>query len=304
MTTYSTLVSVDELQALMEARAKLMVFDCSFDLMKPEAGAAQYREAHLPGAVYADLDADLSASHGLPGPDGRVIVAQEADRPASGGRHPLPSREKFAAWLSSVGFANDMQAVVYDRNGANYCGRLWWMLQWAGHEAAAVLDGGLQAWQAAGLPLARGDEPSHFQSNFVPGEPRAALVDTPTVVRRLQDPAQTLIDARAAPRYRGEVEPLDPIAGHIPGALNRPFSDNLAPDGRFKPAAQLRAEFEALLGGRNPATVVHHCGSGVSAVPNLLAMRIAGLGSTGLYAGSWSEWSNTPGLPTRQGAEP
>jgi len=304
MTTYSTLITVDELQALMDAKAKLMVFDCSFDLMKPETGAAQYREAHIPGAVYAHLDADLSAKHGAPGPDGRVIVAHEADRPASGGRHPLPSRQKFAAWLSSVGFAGDMQAVVYDRNGANYCGRLWWMLQWMGHEAAAVLDGGLQAWQAAGRPVASGDEPAHFQSHFEPGPPRVALVDTRTVAARLDDPAQTLVDARAAPRYRGEVEPLDPIAGHIPGALNRPFSDNLAPDGRFKPAAQLRAEFEALLGGRDPATVVHHCGSGVSAVPNVLAMRIAGLGSTGLYAGSWSEWSNTPGLPTRQGAEP
>ena len=302
--TYSTLISVSQLQALVDARAPLRIFDCTSDLMKPEAGPAQYLEAHIPGAVYASLDTDLSARHGRPGSHGQVLVAQEADQPASGGRHPLPSREKFAAWLSAVGLANDMQAVVYDRNGANYCGRLWWMLKWMGHDAVAVLDGGLQAWQAAGLPVNTGEEPAHFQTNFVPGAPRVRLVDTKTVAAGLNDPAQTLIDARAAPRYRGEVEPLDPIAGHIPGALNRPFADNLASDGRFKPAEQLRAEFEALLAGRDPATVVHHCGSGVSAVPNVLAMQIAGLGTPALYAGSWSEWSNTPGLPTRQGPEP
>ncbi|PZQ65114.1 MAG: sulfurtransferase [Variovorax paradoxus] len=302
--THTTLISVSQLQALTDAKAPLRIFDCTFDLMKPEAGPAQYLDAHIPGAVYANLDTDLSARHGHPGPHGQVLVAQEADKPASGGRHPLPSREKFAAWLSSVGLSNDMQAVVYDRNGANYCGRLWWMLKWMGHDAVAVLDGGLQAWQAAGLPVNTGEEPAHFQTNFVPGAPLVRLVDTKTVAAGLDDPAQTLIDARAAPRYRGEVEPLDPIAGHIPGALNRPFADNLAADGRFKPAEQLRAEFEALLAGRDPATVVHHCGSGVSAVPNVLAMQIAGLGTPALYAGSWSEWSNTPGLPTRQGPQP
>lgn len=300
---YTTLITAEQLMALQRADAPLMVFDCSFELMNPEAGPQHYRTAHVPGALYANLDTDLSAPHGAPGAHGEVVVAQDEGRPASGGRHPLPSREKFAAWLSSVGFANDMQAVVYDRNGANYCGRLWWMLQWMGHEAAAVLDGGWQAWQAAGGAAAEGEEASRFQSNFVPGAPRVELADTQRVLARLEQPGQTLIDARAAARYRGEVEPLDPIAGHIPGALNRPFTENLGPDGKFKPAGQLRAEFEALLGGRDPATVVHHCGSGVSALPNLLAMRIAGLGPTALYAGSWSEWSNTPGLPTRQGAQ-
>jgi thiosulfate/3-mercaptopyruvate sulfurtransferase len=301
---YQTLISADQLLALLAAQdRRLMVFDCSFDLMKPDAGAEQYRAAHIPGAVYANLDTDLSAKHGVPGAHG-VVVAQDDGPPASGGRHPLPSRERFAAWLSSVGFANDMQAVVYDRNGANYCGRLWWMLQWMGHQAAAVLDGGLQAWQAAGGTTSRGDEPAHFQSNFVAAAPLVALVGRQQVASRLEQPGQTLVDARAAARYRGEVEPLDPIAGHIPGALNRPFADNLGPDGKFKPAAQLRAEFETLLAGRDPATVVHQCGSGVSALPNLIAMRIAGLGTTALYAGSWSEWSNTPGLPTRQGPAP
>ena len=302
--TYTTLISAIQLKALQAAHPALMVFDCSFDLTRPEVGARHYAEAHIPGARHADLDAHLSARHGAPGNSGVVVASADEGEPASGGRHPLPSRQKFAAWLSSVGFANDMQAVVYDRNGSTYCGRLWWMLKWMGHDAVAVLDGGLAAWQAAGYPVVAGEEPAPFRSNFVAGPALVALTDTASVARRLDDPAQTLIDARGAQRYRGEAEPMDPIAGHIPGALNRPFTENFAPDGTFKPAAQLRAEFEALLAGRDPATVVHHCGSGVSAVPNVLAMQLAGLGPTALYAGSWSEWSNTPGLPTRQGSQP
>ena len=205
-------------------------------------------------------------------------------------------------WLSSVGFANDMQAVVYDRQGANYCGRLWWMLKWAGHDAVAVLDGGLQAWQAAGGAVNSGEEPAHFQAHFQLGEPLRRLATADEVLAGLDQPArQTVIDARAGARYRGEVEPLDPVAGHIPGALNRPFAENIGADGRFKPAAVLRAEFEALLGDRSPATVVHQCGSGVSAVPNLLAMEVAGLGSTALFAGSWSEWCSDPARPVEKG---
>jgi len=298
---YTTLISVEQLQALHASGAPLMVFDCSFDLAQPQAGARQYAEAHIPGAVYANLDTNLSAPHGTPGKDGTVIAAPDLGPPASGGRHPLPSRERFAEWLSSVGFSNDMQAVVYDRNGANYCGRLWWMLQWAGHEAVAVLDGGLQAWQAAGGAVTGREEASRFQSNFVLGDERAELVVTDTVLARLGDAGQTVIDARAAPRYRGEVEPLDPVAGHIPGALNRPFAQNIGADGRFKPAAQLREEFDTLLAGRDPASVVHQCGSGVSAVPNLLAMRIAGYAPTGLYAGSWSEWCSDASRPVERG---
>lgn len=294
---HTTLITAEQLMALRDAGARLMVFDCSFDLMNPAAGEEQYRQAHIPGAVYAHLDHALS-DKGTPDAHGHYVPHADA---ASGGRHPLPSREKFAVWLSSVGFANDMQAVVYDRNGANYCGRLWWMLKWAGHEAAAVLDGGLQAWQAAGGEVARGSEPSHFQSNFELRAPLRTLATTQDVARRLGQPQQTLVDARAAPRYRGEVEPLDPVAGHIPGALNRPFQQNVGPDGKFKPAAQLRAEFEQLLAGRDPATVVHHCGSGVSAVPNLVAMEVAGLGPTALYAGSWSEWCRDPLLPVEKG---
>ncbi|MCY1165125.1 MAG: sulfurtransferase [Pseudomonadota bacterium] len=297
---YTTLISVEQLQALIASSKPLRIFDCTFDLMQPGAGEKQYLESHIPGATYANLDTALSAKHGVPGAHG-VVTAGGADQPASGGRHPLPNREKFATWLSSVGFANNMQAVVYDRNGANYCGRLWWMLKWAGHDNVAVLDGGLQAWVAAGAAVNSGEEPAHFQSNFELAPEKVRLVATKTVEDNLGRPVQTLIDARGAPRFRGEVEPMDPVAGHIPGALNRPFNQNLGTDGKFKPAAQLKAEFEALLGGRDPATVVHHCGSGVSAVPNIIAMEIAGLGTAGLYAGSWSDWCSDPSRPVAQG---
>lgn len=301
MTTYTTLISAPDLQSLIASGAPLMVFDCSFDLTQPTAGAQQYEQAHIPGAVYADLNENLSAKHGAPGATG-TLTAHEADQPASGGRHPLPSRERFAMWLSSVGFANGMQAVVYDRQGANYCGRLWWMLKWAGHDAVAALDGGLQAWQAAGGAVASGAEPTRFQSNFELNPPLRQLATAADVLARLQQPGQqTVIDARAGARYRGEVEPLDPVAGHIPGALNRTFTENIGADGRFKLAPVLRAEFDALLAGRDPATVVHQCGSGVSALPNLLAMEVAGLGKTALFAGSWSEWCSDPARPVEKG---
>ena len=298
--TYTTLVSATELQSLVASGAPLMVFDCSFDLTQPSAGAQQYADAHIPGAIYANLDTDLSALHGAPGATG-TVTAHEADEPASGGRHPLPSRERFAIWLSSVGFANGMQAVVYDRNGANYCGRLWWMLKWAGHDAVAVLDGGLQAWEAAGGAVESGPAPRRARGQFALKPALRRLVHTDEVLQQLGRPTQTLIDARGAARYRGETEPLDPVAGHIPGALNRPFTDNLGADGRFKPREQLQAEFDALLAGRDAVGVVHHCGSGVSAVPNVLAMELAGYPPAALYGGSWSEWSRTPGLPMAQG---
>ena len=286
---YSTLISAAQLQSLLTADQPVMVFDCSFELMQPEAGDAQFSQAHIPGAVRADLDRHLSA--------------QGALEAASGGRHPLPSRESLVAWLSSIGFANNMQAVVYDRQGVNYCGRLWWLLKWVGHENVAVLDGGWQAWLASGGAAQSGlDAASHQVSNFALEPAHAALVTTETVAKQLGRPTQTLVDARGTPRFRGEVEPLDPVAGHIPGALNRPFNLNLDANGQFKPAAELRAEFEVLLSGRDPTTVVHHCGSGVSAVPNIIAMEVAGMGRTALYAGSWSEWCSDPGKrPCAQG---
>jgi thiosulfate/3-mercaptopyruvate sulfurtransferase len=287
---YTTLISSPQLADLQASGQPLMVFDCSFELMQPGAGEQQYLQAHIPGAVRADLDLHLSA-------------AKTATDAASGGRHPLPSRETFAAWLSSIGFTPTMQAVVYDRQGANYCGRLWWLLKWVGHEAVAVLDGGLQAWQAHGGATESTTTPHSPtpESKYTLARTNIDLVATETIANQLGRPVQTLIDARGAPRFKGEVEPLDPVAGHIPGALNRPFNLNLGPDGKFKPAAELRAEFEALLAGRDPATVVHHCGSGVSAVPNLIAMEVAGLGRTALYAGSWSEWCSNPARPCAQG---
>jgi thiosulfate/3-mercaptopyruvate sulfurtransferase len=280
---YTTLISATDLQTLMASGQPLLVLDCSFDLMNPDAGRQQFEAQHVPGAVYVHLDQHLSDKTG-------------PDR-ASGGRHPLPSRDTLAARLHAIGLGSGMQAVVMDRQGANYCGRLWWMLKWCGHEAVAVLDGGLAAWQAAGGALVGGPSPVAAPQRFELKPSLAPSLGAQDIAQRLGDPGLTLIDARAAARFRGEVEPLDPVAGHIPGALNRPFADNLGPDGRFKPAERLRAEFETLLAGRDPSSVVHHCGSGVSAIPNLLAMEIAGLGRTALFPGSWSEWCNTPGLP-------
>jgi thiosulfate/3-mercaptopyruvate sulfurtransferase len=267
-----------------------MVFDCSFDLMNPQAGPQMFEQAHIPGAVYANLDTALSAK-GAPYPGGA----------ASGGRHPLPTRESFAKWLGSVGFDNTMRAVVYDRQGVNYCGRLWWMLKWLGHAQVAVLDGGLQAWQAAGGDVEGGLAAQHPPVQFALSEPLVKLVDATHVLQHIGASTQHVIDARGTPRFKGEVEPIDPVAGHIPGALNRPFTQNTGADGLFKPADVLRAEFEALLGSRDAADVVHQCGSGVSAVPNLLAMEVAGLGLSALYAGSWSDWCSDPSRPVAQG---
>ena len=288
---HTTLISCAELQRLQATDTPLAVFDCTFDLMNPALGPEQFAQNHIAGALHANLDSALSTHHPTVG-----------DEPAaSGGRHPLPARSTFARWLGNQGVNAQTQVVVYDRNGVNCAGRLWWMLKWCGHEAVAVLDGGLQAWQAAGGALESGAAHRPATTTFTLRTPLTELVDTAQVLAHLGHTTQTVLDARAAPRYRGEVEPLDPIAGHIPGALNRPFGGNLSASGHFKTPAELRAEFEQLLAGRDPSTVVHHCGSGVSAVPNILAMELAGLGRQALYAGSWSEWSNTPGTPVERG---
>ncbi len=284
---FTHLISVDELKTLQASGAPRMVFDCSSELGNPAKADEMFAARHIAGAQQAHLERDLSA--------------HDPAHAVNGGRHPLPKRELFAQTLQALGFNNAMQAVVYDRQGANYCGRLWWMLKWAGHDAVAVLDGGLQAWEAARGAVESGPPIARPRGDFTLKPALRRLVLTPEVVQHLEQPTQTLIDARGGPRYRGEVEPLDPIAGHIPGALNRPFTDNLGADGRFKPAAQLRAEFEQLLAGRDAAGAVHHCGSGVSAVPNVLAMELAGYPPAALYAGSWSEWSRTPGLPVAKG---
>lgn len=286
-TPYTALISPAQLQALIASGAPLMVFDCSFDLAQPALGEQQYLQAHIAGAQYVHLDRHLSAGPG--------------DQPASGGRHPLPSREHFAQWLASIGFANGMQAVVYDRSGSCQCARLWWMLKWAGHDAAAVLDGGWQAWQQAGGATAAGQEPPRASTTFALHPPLRQLVTVGEVQSRLGSAGQTIVDARGEARYRGEVEPLDPVAGHIPGALNRPFGLNLQEDGHYKTPALLRQEFDTLLAGRPAASVVHQCGSGVSCIPNLLAMELAGYAPTALFAGSWSQWCADPARPVARG---
>jgi len=284
---YTLLITTEQLQQLHRDGTPVAVLDCSFDLMKPEAADSLFEAEHVAGALQAQLDRDLST--------------HDATLAVNGGRHPLPRREAVAQWLGRLGIGNDTQVVVYDRNAGNYCGRLWWMLKWLGHDAVAVLDGGLQAWKAAGGALASGQASPGQPARFDVRPPLRELVLTDRVVSQLNQPDQTLVDARGAPRYRGEVEPLDPIAGHIPGALNRPFTDNFTPDGHFKSADVLKSEWTQLLAGRPASSVVHHCGSGVSAVPNLIAMELAGFGRTALYAGSWSEWSRTPGLPCAKG---
>lgn len=281
------LISASDLHNALHDEKPIWVFDCSNDLGHPEQGLSQFLSGHIPGAVHLHLETDLSDhEHGI-----------------NGGRHPLPSRERISAFLQRLGFSSNMQAVAYDRQGGIYAGRWWWMLKWCGHDAVAVLDGGWAAWQSVGGACERGAaEPGVVSEAFVLKPPLVQMLSQVEVQAQLTSPEMTLIDARGAPRFRGEVEPLDPVAGHIPGALNRPFTDNVGPDGRFKPADQLRQEFLALLGERSPKSVVHHCGSGVSALPNLLAMAIAGLGTTRLYPGSWSEWCTTEGTPRATGA--
>lgn len=281
------LISADELKALQASGAPLMVFDVSSELGNPAKADEMFADKHIAGAQQAHLERDLSA--------------HEQAHAVNGGRHPLPKRELFAQSLQALGLDNAMQAVVYDRNGANYCGRLWWMLKWAGHDAVAVLDGGLQVWEASGGAIESGPAQPRPRGDFTLGPPLRRLVLTDEVAQQLDAPTLTLIDARGAPRFRGDTEPLDPIAGHIPGALNRPFTENFAPDGRFKPAAELEAEFEALLAPGKGDDLVAYCGSGVSAVPNVLALELAGYAPPALYAGSWSEWSRTAGLPVAKG---
>jgi thiosulfate/3-mercaptopyruvate sulfurtransferase len=307
---YTLLISASQLKSLMAERLSkteaevepdrpLLIFDCSFELMQAQAGDAQFQNSCIRGALRADLDRHLSAK-GYPN-----------TLPHNGGRHPLPDLHAFVGWLAACGLTPDTQVVVYDRQGANYCGRLWWMLKWVGHEAVALLDGGLQAWTAIGGTVSAGSlsRSNLTQQPFI--DPRlltrpslTKVCTSSTIEHALQaqgTPKLSLLDARPAARFRGEHEPLDPVAGHIPGALNRPFQHNFTSEGFFKPAEVLRKEFIELLQGRDPASVVHHCGSGVSANPNLLAMEIAGLGRTALYPGSWSEWCSDPARPVAKG---
>jgi thiosulfate/3-mercaptopyruvate sulfurtransferase len=284
MTTprYTTLIDVDALRELMRERAPLVVLDASFDLADAAAGERQFLEAHIPGAQYVHLERDLS------GP-----------KTGRNGRHPLPSREAFGRTAGALGITPQTQVVVYDRQGATYAGRAWWMLRWIGHGPVAVLDGGFAAWHAAGGESAGGAQARSGAAAYPLQAATMRSVDVEQLQRSLG--SIRLVDARAAERYRGEVEPLDARAGHIPGALNRFFQHNLASDGRLKPAQELRREFTALLGAGTGADVVHQCGSGVSACHNLLAMEVAGLTGSALYPGSWSEWSSDPARPAAVG---
>jgi thiosulfate/3-mercaptopyruvate sulfurtransferase len=270
---HTTLVST---QHLADHLSAWRIFDCRHDLMKPELGAQQYREAHIPGALFASLERDLSAS-----------------KTGSNGRHPLPAPEAFIAWLGRQGVRPEDQVVCYDAANGSTAARLWWMLRWVGHRPVAVLDGGLARWLKEGRPVdavVPQPKPSTYASKKTAG-----TLDAGAVAANLKN--LFLLDARAPARYRGEQEPIDPVAGHIPGAKNRFNLDNVLPDGTFKSPAELKAAFQDVLKGQQPEDVVHYCGSGVSACHNLLAMEIAGLSGGKLYPGSWSEWIADPARP-------
>ncbi len=271
MNARTTLIEAAELAALPPDQ--VLVVDCRFDLANPASGQRQYREGHVPGSVYASLDEDLSDLS---------LIAQGL------GRHPLPLPAAFSRSLGRWGWHPGLQVVAYDAaSGALAAARLWWLLRLAGVTQAAVLNGGLAAWQSAGLPLET-PLPARPTTEVSLRFHDALLASAP----RESDPAwqASLLDARAAPRYRGEVEPLDRVAGHVPGARNRPFSENLGSDGRFKSSSQLRSEFVELLGQVSPVSIIHMCGSGVTACHNMLAMEHAGLHGSRLYAPSWSGW--------------
>jgi thiosulfate/3-mercaptopyruvate sulfurtransferase len=268
-------------------RADWVVVDCRFTLTNAAAGRAAYDSGHIPGARYAHLDDDLA----------RPPAAHE-------GRHPLPDPERFAATLGALGITAADTVVAYDEGSGAIAARLWWLLGWLGHERRAVLDGGFAAWQAAGLPVeqrAQAFPPQRYEPRQAP---RHDSVVATSEIERLVAAGDLLVDARGAPRYRGEQEPIDPKAGHVPGARNRPFSANVTADGRFRPAAELRAELAELLGGRRPEQLVAMCGSGVTACQLLLAMEVAGLPGGRLYAGSWSEWIRDAARPIGTGPEP
>lgn len=278
---YTTLVSTETLARHLDDPAWI-AFDCRHDLLDPAAGERAYAAGHIPGAIHLHLERDLSGA-----------------KTGCNGRHPLPDPEAFAERLGRLGVGEGMQVVAYDGGPGPFAARLWWMLRWMGHEAVAVLDGGYARWVAEGRPTStesRARPPARFVRR-----PGAAPVDAAYVEAHLGDPAVRLLDARSPERFRGENETLDPVAGHIPGAVNRYFMENLGPDGRFKPAAELRQAFSSLLRGADPGAVVHQCGSGVTACHNLLAMEVAGLAGSRLYPGSWSEWCADPARPVARG---
>lgn len=281
---HSALITVTEL-AVHLGQPDWLLVDCRFDLADTAVGERDYYAGHIPGAVYAHLDRDLS------------------DHTRLGmGRHPFLSDAAFSELLSRWGFTASTQVVCYDGANGMHAARLWWMLRAVGHEAVAVLDGGFSAWLSAAGDV-QSEAPDRIPTQVQVHFDARCFVDFDDVAHLQSSTALTLIDARAAPRYRGEVEPIDPVAGHVPGALNRPFSDNLEADSRFKSAAQLRQEFASLLHERPANTVAHMCGSGVTACHNLLAMHHAGLPGARLFAPSWSGWISNPARPIARGPD-
>lgn len=277
---YPTLIDCEHLSHHL-AEPDWVVVDCRFDLLKPQAGQEAYALGHIPGAVYADLNQDLSSP----------VTAHS-------GRHPLPDPHDFAQQLGKWGIGNTSQVVVYDASNGGYAVRLWWMLRWLGHAAVALLDGGFAAWQAAELPV-MAQIPTPITRQFIPAVHPDMNLTTVQIRDGMASHTITIVDARTSVRYAGEVEPIDPVAGHIPTALNYPYEGNCTAKGCFLPASQLKARFAAL--SDHPDRVVHMCGSGVTACHNLLAMEIAGLSGSKLYAGSWSEWVRDPTNPIIKG---
>jgi thiosulfate/3-mercaptopyruvate sulfurtransferase len=279
---YEVLITTEHLAANLH-NPEWTIVDCRFDLMKPDWGYDDYQQGHILGAVYAHLDNDL------------------ADRitPHSG-RHPLPSPEKFCTTLENLGISNSTQVVVYDTSGGGYAARLWWMLKYFGHDAVALLDGGYAKWAEENRPISKGIDSKPHGIISLSLRPEMVL-STEQIVRLVGDPSICMIDARAAVRYRGEQEPIDPVAGHIPGALNRFHVTNLSPKGVFLPPSELKSQFAALLKGASAAQAVVYCGSGVTSCHHIIAMALAGLELPRLYAGSWSEWIRDPSRPIAKG---
>jgi thiosulfate/3-mercaptopyruvate sulfurtransferase len=281
---YTTLITVDALAAHL-GQPDWVVVDCRFALSEPERGRQDYLQAHIPGAVYAHLNEDLA---------GPVVPGQT-------GRHPLPQPEAVVAKLGHWGIGDGVQVVAYDdTGGAIAAARLWWMLRWLGHDAVAVLDGGWPAWLAAGRPVTSGAEhrpPRPFTPHIRP----ALLVSAAEVDALRTDAGYRVFDVRTADRYRGENETIDPVAGHIPGAVSAPYGANLDATGHFLPPDALQARLAPLLGDVPAEQSVSYCGSGVTAAHNLLALAHAGLGNGRLYAGSWSEWITDPARPIATG---
>ena len=276
------LVSTQELADRL-SNADVVVLDCRHDLMDLEKGSRAYAEGHIPGAHFLHLDEDLSGK-----------------KTGANGRHPLPDIAAFAIKMGAIGIDSNKRVIAYDDAGGPYAARLWWLLRWLGHDNVAVLDGGINKWLAEGRPTDR-NLPTARPATFVATPKNAMTVDADFLMANIKQSTSVVVDARAPERYRGETEPIDPVAGHIPGALNRLFKNNLNADGTFKTAATLKQEFSELLSGKPPSQVINQCGSGVTACHNLLALEIAGLSGSKLYPGSWSEWCADPARPVATG---